>query len=253
MRRSLIADLLATLPDAPVLDVAIGHHWTGVVVQATDGRRCGLASTLRGLQAESMPAVVETERLASRSGREIAAQALCSPQSLLETAIGIAAINALLPRNPAAWTEVNAYEMIVRYGAGRRVALIGHFPFVDALRREVETLWVLELQPQPGDLPAEAAPEVVPQADVLAMTGTTLINSTFEGLMALRRPGAVVIVLGPSTPLSPVLFDYGVDLIAGAVVEDVDAVLHAIRAGGGFRHLHRAGVRLVTMVRPGLT
>lgn len=251
MRRSLIADLLATLPDAPVLDVAIGQHWIGVVVQDRHSRRCGLASALHPLEATERVAAVRDS--VGRSGRELAALAQLSPPDLLQTAIGMAAINALLPLDSAVWTEVNACEMIVRYGVGRRVALIGHFPFVDALRREVGTLWVLELQPQPGDLPAEAAPEVVPQADVLAMTGTTLINGTFEGLMALRRPGAVVMVLGPSTPLSPVLFDYGVDLIAGAVVEDVDAVLHAIRAGGGFRHLHRAGVRLVTMARPGLT
>lgn len=253
MSTALVADLIATLPDAPVLNVTVGLHWTGVVVQGPDGRRCGLASTLRSLQDQQPPAAVETEHLVGHSGRELAAWALRGPERLLETAIGVAAINALLPHDQAAWTEANAFELIARYGAGRRVALVGHFPFVDALRQEVGTLWVLELQPQPGDLPAEAAPEVVPQADVLAMTGTTLINGTFEGLMALRRPGATAIVLGPSTPLSPVLFDYGVDVVAGSVVQDVDAVLQAIRAGGGFRHLHRAGVRLVTMARPGLT
>ena len=106
---------------------------------------------------------------------------------------------------------------------------------------------MLELQPRPGDLPASAAAEVVPEADVLAITATTLINRTFDGLMTLRRPDALVMLLGPSTPLTPLLFDYGVHLLSGAIVEDVDAVLMAVSQGAGFRQIHRAGVRLVTL------
>ncbi|MCS6844797.1 MAG: DUF364 domain-containing protein [Caldilineales bacterium] len=249
-----MADLIATLAEGRVEDLAVGQHWTGVVVQTERGCRCGLASTLRGdRDRPSLAAAEEAGRWIGRSGRELARLALRGREHLLERAIGMAAINALLPQDPATWTNDNAAAVIARHGASRRVALVGHFPFVDALRREVGTLWVLELEPRPGDLPAEAAAEVVPQADVLAMTGTTLINDTFDALMALRRPDALVVVLGPSTPLSPVLFDYGVDVVGGSVVEDVDAVLRALREGGGFRHLHRAGVRLVTMVRPGLT
>ncbi len=106
---------------------------------------------------------------------------------------------------------------------------------------------MLELQPRPGDLPASAAAEVVPEADVLAITATTLINHTFDGLMALRRPDALVMLLGPSTPLTPLLFDYGVDLLSGAIVEDIESVLAAVSQGAGFRQIHRAGVRLVTL------
>jgi uncharacterized protein (DUF4213/DUF364 family) len=111
----------------------------------------------------------------------------------------------------------------------------------------VGTLQVLEQQPQGKDLPAEAASKVIPRADVVAITGTTLINHTFEELMALCRPEALVLVLGPSTPLSPILFDYGVHLLSGSVVEDVEAVLRAVSQGANFRQVHQHGVRLVTM------
>ena len=66
---------------------------------------------------------------------------------------------------------------------------------------------MLELAPQAGDLPASAAAEVIPQADVVALTSMTLLNHTFDGLLALRRPDAQVMLLGPSTPLAPLLFD----------------------------------------------
>jgi uncharacterized protein (DUF4213/DUF364 family) len=56
-----------------------------------------------------------------------------------------------------------------------------------------------------------------------------------------------VLLLGPTTPLSPVLFDHGVHILSGAVVTDVEGVLRTVGQGGNFRQVHRAGVRLVTM------
>jgi uncharacterized protein (DUF4213/DUF364 family) len=159
----------------------------------------------------------------------------------------MATINALLPALEERWVDLNAEEVIAQHGAGRPVALVGHFPFIPRLRARVGSLSVLELQPRGEDLPADAASDVIPQADVLAITGTTLINHTFEGLMALRHPDALVLVLGPSTPLSPLLFDHGVHLLSGSVVEDVDSVLRVVSQGANFRQVRRQGVRLVTM------
>jgi uncharacterized protein (DUF4213/DUF364 family) len=159
----------------------------------------------------------------------------------------MATINALLPAQEKRWMNLNAGEVIAQHGAHKRVALVGHFPFIPRLRDRVGALSVLEKQPSGEDLPAEAACGVIPRADVVAITGTTLINHTFEGLMALCRPESLVLVLGPSTPLSPILFDHGVDILSGSVVEDVDSVLWAVSQGANFRQVHRQGVRLVTM------
>ncbi|MBC8264707.1 MAG: hypothetical protein H8E47_11355, partial [Anaerolineales bacterium] len=72
-----------------------------------------------------------------------------------------------------------------------------------------------------------------------------LINRTFEGLVKLCRPDALVIVLGPTAPLSPVLFDYGVDVVSGTKVVDAEAVLHCISQGATFKQAK--GARLLTM------
>lgn len=74
-----------------------------------------------------------------------------------------------------------------------------------------------------------------------------LINHTFEELLALCRPEAYVLVLGGSAPLSPLLFDYGVDAIAGTQVIDIPAVLRAVSQGATFRQI--PGKRLLTMRR----
>jgi uncharacterized protein (DUF4213/DUF364 family) len=44
-------------------------------------------------------------------------------------------------------------------------------------------------------------------------------------------------VLGDSAILSPVLFDYGVDAIAGTKVLDPDLVLRCISQGANFRQI----------------
>jgi uncharacterized protein (DUF4213/DUF364 family) len=183
--------------------------------------------------------------LLEQSARDLAK--LIHSKSLMEASIGMATINALLPPQEERWVNLNAEAVIAKHGAGKQVALIGHFPFIPRLQEQVGTLWVLEQQPRDDDLPAGAASELLPQADVIAITGTTLINHTFDALMALRRPEALVLVLGPSTPLSPLLFEHGVHLLAGAVVEDIGPVLQAVSQGANFRQLHRQGVRLVTM------
>jgi uncharacterized protein (DUF4213/DUF364 family) len=139
--------------------------------------------------------------------------------------------------------------LIIKHGKHKRVALIGHFTFVDELRSQLDSLTVLEQKPQPGDLPAEAAPEVLPFADVVAITGMTLTNHTLEGLLALCSRNALVMILGPSTPLSPLLFDHGVSLLSGVIVTDIDAVLRSLLQGANFRQIRKAGARLVTVVK----
>jgi uncharacterized protein (DUF4213/DUF364 family) len=56
-------------------------------------------------------------------------------------------------------------------------------------------------------------------------------------------------VLGPSSPLSPVLYDFGISLVSGSIVENTDAVLKTASQGGNFRQIHKAGVRLVNIVK----
>ncbi|GAB4482280.1 MAG: DUF364 domain-containing protein [Anaerolineae bacterium] len=246
---SLLDDLIETLPDSAVRDVRIGLHWTAVVAETVGGLRCGLCATLREEESHGVPAVARAGALAELSGRELAA--LARSERLTERSVGVAAINALVAQPPLPAVEINAEEVILAAGAGRTVALVGHFPFVPRLRESVGRLHVLELNPREGDLPASAAPQVIPAADVVAITGMTLANHTLENLLALCAPGAMVLVLGPSTPLSSLLFARGVDLLAGSVVTDIEGVLRAVSQGANFRQVHRAGVRLVTITRPG--
>jgi len=247
---SLIDDLLVGLPDGEVLDVRIGIHWTAVVVMVNGQRRCGLSSTLtQPHEHHGTPDVPTAGSLTALAGRELA-EWIRSDQPTLAS-IGVAALNALLPSSPDMWFERNAEEVIAQLGVGRQVALVGSFPFAARLRERVGTLVVLDGRPGPGEYPPDAAPELLPGADVVAITGMTLINHTIDDLLALRKDDATVLVLGPSTPLSPAMFGHGVDVLSGAVVTDIDRVLCTVSQGATFRQVRRAGVRLVTMKRAG--
>ena len=238
---SILDDLLARLPDdVAVRSVLVGAHWTVVC-----SRHCGLASTITGDKPHGHEQVRDVGRLHLKSARELAEYA--RSDNPLEASLGVAAINSLLDVDERNAVEVNAAQVLAEQGRGKNVALVGHFPFIPKLRDQVGQLWVLELRPSEGEYPAESAADLIPQADVVAITGTALINYTLDGLLALCRPNALVMVLGPSTPLSPVLFAHGASIISGARVIDEAAVTRTVAQGATFRQVE--GVRLLTLQR----
>jgi uncharacterized protein (DUF4213/DUF364 family) len=246
---SIFDALLSNLPDGVVLDVRIGVNWTVVVVDLDGEVRCGLASTLKGTHKHTgEPTIPGAGQLTGRSASEIAEWV--KSENPTRVSVGMAAINASLPRYPETWEDQNVEELLVSLGEDRPVALVGHFPFVPRLRQIIERFDVIDRYPLAGDHPEDAAPEILPRSGVVAITGMTLLNGTFEGLKTLCSPNAIVLVIGPSTPLSPLMFEVGVDILAGSIVTNVDAVLRVVSEGANFRQVKKAGVRLVTVARP---
>lgn len=247
-RTTIEARLQEALCPGRILEVRVGPSRTVVLAETEDGIRCGLAATLSNpsFERHCRPAVRHAGHLHEMGPAELAA--LIESSSYTEASIGLAAINALLPRYPDSLSDLDAEDFLIDHAAGKSVAMIGHFPFIRRLKPHVSHLWVLELNPQEGDLPARAAPHIVPQANVVAITATTLINKTFAGLVSLCRPGATVLMLGPSTPLSPILFDFGIHILSGTVIDDPRSTVLGIGQGSTLHQLHKEGsVRHVTM------
>ncbi len=249
MMESLFDQLIGATEAGVIEDVKIGLRWTMVTARVRNERRAGLATTMpgEGHHHRDWPDVRHPGHLQDMPAQALAG--LLHSPSPVERSAGLAAINALLPRQATAWQDVNAEEVIAQAGAGKTVVMVGHFPFTQRLRKRVGRLIVLELEPRGDDAPADQAPRWVPQADVLAITSVTILNQTLAGLLSLRRPDALTLLMGPSTPLHPSLYGQGVDILSGAIVTNVPAVQGQLCQGAGFRQLHRAGVRLVTMTK----
>ncbi len=242
----LIKDIIASIKeDAPVKEVRIGAFWTGVW-----SRYCGMASTIFKHEHEERYPIEKAGTLTAKSALELSQYALSD--SFLESSVGMATINSLIEVDISKCQDINAGKVLEQRGAGKKVAIVGHFPFVSRLKKIAGELWILEKRPQVGDLPACEANKVIPQADVIAITSTALINGTMESLLKLCRKDSLVMVLGPTTPLSPIWFDYGVDLVSGTRVVEPEPVLRSISEGVVFKQLHGRGrkeLKLLTMVK----
>jgi uncharacterized protein len=237
-----IDDLISILDfDAPVRDIRQGIFHTALL-----SRYCGLAATLpRDALKQEGPLVGEPGSLLDKTPLELCKMAYSD--SILEAAIGMAAVNSLLEVDLDSCVELNAAEVILRKGAGKKVAIVGHFPFSGRVREKAEQLWIIEKNPREGDSHETEADSVIPQADVVAVTGTSLTNHTFEHLLALCKTEAFVVMLGDTVPLSPVLFDYRVDVLSGTRVVDADIALKCVSQGATFRQIR--GTKRLTMFK----
>jgi uncharacterized protein (DUF4213/DUF364 family) len=241
--QALLKDILSSIhSDFNVSDIRTCVYWTAVT-----SFRCGLASTMAASILPSEDHRVESAgNLLPTSAKALAKLSLSS--RILEASIGIAAMNSILPIDEQC-VDLNAEDEIRSKGEGKRIAVIGHFPFVKGLKAKAKKLWVFELpgRGRPGDMTGSEIETLLPQAEVVAITSTTLINHTLGGIMNLIAPDAYRVMLGPSTPLSTVLFDYGFDALSGSVVIDRDRVLSCLSQGANFRQVK--GVRKVTLRR----
>jgi len=237
----ILDDLIRSLKetDTPVRSIHACVFWTAVI-----SRHCGLSSTFREEGPTHERGVREVGHLTRKTGLELAEYA--KSDSLLEASIGMAAVNSLIEIDDSKYIEKNAFELLVERGKGKRVAVVGHFPWIPKLKEKVEHLWVLEKRLREGDLPASEATWILPHCDAVGITGTSFINHTLEGLLSLCK-NAYVVLIGPTSPLSPILFDYGIDAICGTKVTDPERAIRSISEGATFREVE--GVHLLTFMK----
>jgi uncharacterized protein (DUF4213/DUF364 family) len=235
----ILNDLILSLKgnDVAVRSVHTCVFWTAVIT-----KHCGLSSTFRGEGPSHDRGVRDVGNLTRKTALELANYA--RSESLLEASIGMATINSLIDIDESKCIEKNAFEIILEKGQGKNVAIVGHFPWIPKLKGKTKNLWVLEQRLRQGDLPAQEAERILPQCDVVGITGTSFINHTLEGLLNLCRE-AFIVLIGPTSPLSPILFDYGINVICGTRVNDAEKVIRFISEGATFREV--TGVNLLTL------
>ena len=239
---SILTNIISTLDlSAEVRDICQGIFHTGVLT-----RRCGLASTLpKDALKQAPPLIKEPGHLLEKSASELVMMSFSD--SILEAAIGMAAINSLIEIDERRCIELNAGDLLAEKGKDKKVVIIGHFPFINRLRGISRELTVIEKNPREDDLTEENAEIYLPEADVVGVTGAALTNHTIDHLLSICNPQAYVVVLGDTTPLSPVLFEYGVDAISGTMVVDSERALRCVSQGANFRQIR--GIRLLTIMK----
>ncbi len=108
--------------------------------------------------------------------------------------------------------------------------MVGHFPHITQLMVPVCDLSIIAVHdPQQDDYPLSAAGFLLPASAFVYIRSSTLIDKTMPRLLELSRNAQTTTIVGPSTPLAPVLFAFGAHDLSGFVVKDRSKAKNIIR------------------------
>ncbi len=215
----------AAEPDFPVLSTSSGAHMLAIMTESNAGLCSRLPET--------------AHKPISAPGPSASVHSLVSNlkhQNTIHASWGLAAINSLLNQE-AVSPEIKVQDLILSLGKNKNVAIIGHFPFVEKMGEDFKNFWVLELSPRGRDMHENMKKEILPRADLVAITATTLLNNSLAEILNLTGKNAVRIMLGPSTPQARCLLDMGLDYLGGAMIKDYPKAVAGIEKGLPFRKL----------------
>lgn len=161
-----------------------------------------------------------------------------------EATVGMAAINATLnansdllaaakPITPTGSGNLAVFEHFLPVIKNQRVVIIGRYPNLDQYE-QVADLSIIERQPTGQDYPDPACEYLLPTADWVFLTATSIINKTFPRLVELSQ-AAKLVLMGPTMPWLPALADMGIDYLAGVRVSNPMRLRQTIAEGGGVR------------------
>lgn len=136
-----------------------------------------------------------------------------------------------LPRG--AFPHLAVFDYFRPWLQGQKIVVIGRYPNMECALEGLN-YQVLERQPQGDDLPDSAAEFILPQADWVFITATSIINKTFPRLCALSK-NAVSVLMGPSTPWLDCFSQLEVDFLAGIQLLNTQKAEQIAAEGGGVR------------------
>lgn len=240
-------DLIAAVPaDLKVRDCCVGLNWILVKSETT-----GIAMTPK----EGYGQIPLAGKIVGMSVRKLAGY--LKSWNNFEAAVALAALNSALNteeqvlrlsgRPAHSHERTNAFVYHREQLAGKKVAVIGRFPDLEPLKN-ICRLSVLERRPGADDFPDPACEYILPEQDFVFITATTLINKTLPRLLELSKNSTVILV-GPSTPLTPRLFAYNIATLAGSVVDGAKA-WSFVQQGGGGMEIFAHGCQMVKIAGP---
>lgn len=204
-------------------DLILGGYTTYV----RSGSGCGTAGTIPG---DSRPEMFR--RKLGMPLRELAGA--MKSWNYVESSIGLVAINAYY-NNPevaaANGVELAAnritedrkndpFIMSQNRIKNKKVCMIGHFPHLEQLFAPVCDLSIIEMPPGADDYPKPASDYLVPEADFVFIICASIVNKTLPRYLKLAENAENVVIVGPSTPLAPAFFNFGVDALSSFVIRD---------------------------------
>ena len=238
VKKNIIEDMIEATQDQArmktVKDIRIGLCYTAVLL---DDEQLGLAYTFHTNNAPPCSKPFESGKIKGKNAKEVARYA--SSDNLLESSLGMAAINAMVNQRVDNTIEGDILDVMTLKNSDT-VGMVGFFgPLIEPLKKSAKRIYIFEKKDMSNfsDLyPAEKAPEMLPECDVVIISATTLINKTMGSLLSTSRDARETIILGATTPFLPNVFNKrGVTMLSGIQVADARMLLQIVSEGGGMR------------------
>ncbi len=258
-RKSITKELISFINDSGIvekLDIApkeirIGVFYTGVILSSG---HAGMSYT----PVQEIPEAVCCPR--SHARMPAAGQLLemritelmdyALEDNALKAAVGMATLNALsailLAYNSCRYKPHaygNALDLVEITGEDT-VAMVGAFPpFIKRIQEITKNLFVIDKNPRvvgKGDMikieSADRLKDIIPRANILVITGVTLINHTLDHILELAEKASEIVVVGPTASVYPEpLFARGVTVMGGVRITDATRMINLIgEAGSGY-------------------
>jgi hypothetical protein len=226
----LLLDYAAS--DTTVTELNIGLVWTVCKAQYT-----GLAMS-PGIPTRTLswPGTLAGKTLAELAG-------WITDWEPYKATVAMAAINCSLNRYeiPAGITllptpgnaNLAVFEHFLPRLQGKKVVVIGHYPGIERYAEQIN-LSIIERQPGASDYPDPACEFLVPEADWVFLTASSITNKTFPRLAELAGQ-ATTVLMGPTVPWLPELHTFGIDYLAGVEIIDPAKLSQTAAEGGGVR------------------
>jgi hypothetical protein len=221
--------LVSAIADHSALieEVHLFEHW--VVVKAGRYEMSTRFAPATGLTEN--PGDTWLGDLIGRKVAEIAREHLASNEAL-KIAVGMACLKCVIPP-VAVFSGSSAMDRFSEETKTRPSCFIGHFHDAEKWRDEGRPVSIVELLPRAGDIHWDDSRAALSRAELVFMTGLTLVNRTF-GEVIRRTPNAAVrVIMGPTVPLAPSLFRLGLHWLGASRIVDAQKALRYFGMGGG--------------------
>ncbi len=269
-RKSITKELIGFINDSGIVEqldittkeIRIGVFYTGVILSSG---HAGMSYT----PVQEIPEAVCCPR--SHARMPAAGQLLgvhitelmdyALEDNALKAAVGMATLNALsavlLADNTCRYKPCaygNALDLVEITGEDT-VAMVGAFPpFIKRIQEITKNLFVIDKNPKvvgKGDTikieSADRLEDIIPRADILVVTGVTLINHTLGHILELAEKASEIVVVGPTASVYPEpLFARGVTVMGGVRITDTARMIHLIgEAGSGYDFFENCADKII--------
>ncbi len=147
---------------------------------------------------------------------------------------------------------------LVDLSSRKTITIVGAFhSYIRKISDTANKLYVLERNEEALTaeykkffVPAEAYKTILPDSDIVIITGQTLVNKTIDELLLAISPGSQVIVTGPSGSIIPdILFENKVSIIGASIITKPEMLFDIVSDGGTGFHLFEYCARKICILK----